>query len=247
MSEDIKLEEVNPAESPTDNTSSGAPDDWSQLHGRTQDRVKKLIEQKNLALDKARANEQRLSELQRQLEDFKAQQNKVPMPPGYTPPTNDELAAVNRLKQFKFATVDDVQNAIKDLQRREESLSLRRQVDERHQKLSKLAEQKGYPTYDESEIESKMEETGIYDPEYHYRKLYQDEISAREIELLKSKSTKSSNKVLQTRSRIGTGQPLTPETLNERLAQPDGTEYYIKNKETIDKVTAEWMKDGLIK
>jgi hypothetical protein len=241
MSDDIKLEGT-PAESQPESsqneTVNEVNEEWSNLAGSSQDRFKKVIEMKNKALREKQ-------ELEEKLKSLEQRPQYVPMPQNNTSEpsfANDqERLAFERLtKDLKVVTKGDLDSLRKTLKEEvlseAQSLTARESLDRKHAELeSKFTGD--YPVYDREEIEEQMQKTGIYDPQYHYEKLYRDEIIKLEARKMAGKTDKSSQPFVEkTKSRIAGTQEWTPEALSERLKQPDGREFYLKNKEKITKI-----------
>lgn len=229
MSDDtMELEELTPTESPSDNKQpedDTAPEEWQTLDGRSQDRFKKLAQQKReLLIEK--------QQLQADLEAAK-RSSFVPMPKagGDQPDmSSDEKVAFNRLKELGMPDRAEVDRQIKE---EVENVKSRLYVDNLHDKLeSEVGREKGLPGYDRVEIEDYMRKNQIWNPKTAYNELYHDEIVAHEAQRLISKK-KEVTQPEKTKSRIGSSQPWTRESLAERLRQPDGIEFFRKNREKI--------------
>lgn len=246
MSDDIKLEGENPTESQTEKPQNESPEEWSSLAGSSRERFKKMIELKNKAIQKSEELEERLRSLE--------QQRFVPTPQTLRPTsdqtnmTDEEKLAFNRLtKDLGVITRQDLESfksKIKEeVMSEAQSISAREALDRKHGELE--GKYSGdYPAYDRGEIEEEMRRSGIYDPQYHYEKLYRDEILKIEANKLTGKSKTSQPFVERTRSRIAGSQEWSPDSLRERLAQADGREFYLKNKEKINKLYDTWRKEG---
>ncbi len=239
MSEDMQLDEVNPTESPTENTSQDrAPDEWQTLAGRSQDRVKKIIAMKNEALDRMREIEQENQRLRSQT------MASVPAPmPAYQ--SNDisyeERLAAERLKStHRFVTQDQLEAEREKIRREFQSVEDRKILDQAHEKLEEKYAKEGLPAYDRQEIEERMAQTRIYDPEYQYEKLNAEEILTAKLKKLSTQSSQPYSE--RTRSRITANQEWTPESVAERLRKKDGTQFYLKNKDKIDRMHSDWMR-----
>lgn len=232
MSEDIKLEEITSTESPAEQKQE-VPDEWAKLDGKSQERFKKMISLKNEAITKAQQVEDELKRLKSQ--SVQAPQQVV-QTPSLNTPSQDEAIAAKRLKELGFVTEEE----LKKRQQEDEAQRARERLNDQHSKLKEeYVSQFGdkAPAYDEAEIENAMYKTGIYDPQYHYEKIYENELLQLKLEKLKSKDNPEPTR---TKSKISTGQPWTPEALGERLREPNGMEFYKKNKEKIDKMYKDW-------
>lgn len=230
MSDDkMQLEEVNQPEPTADKTSEvvEAPDEWQTLDGKSQDRFQALANLKKEAERQAEKERSERQRLERELEEARTVQQRVPMPrTGEMSP--DEEAAYKRLTQLGVADQAYVKREIDSQVKRIED---RLYFDALHSKLeSEFNSKKGMPRYDRAEIEAHMKEHQNFDPRAAYRDLYYDELVAFEVENSKKQ------KVVQTeptKSRIGSSEPWTKASLAERLRQPDGVEFFRKNRDKI--------------
>jgi hypothetical protein len=238
MSEDMtQLEELNQSESPAEKNSEAndAPDDWQQLDGRSQDRFKRLAQQKK----------ELLAEKQRLEQDIERYRNTVPMPNSRQTKTEfaseDEKLAFNRLtNELGVPTQDKVQSMIRE---EVENAKSRLYLDNWHDRLEKdISTNKDLPSYDRAEVEDYMRSTGIMNPKVAYEQLYRDEVIAHEAQKLNSKK-KETVQTGRTSSRNGVTEPWTRERLQERLRQPDGLEFYRKNQEKILRLQSELGKE----
>lgn len=237
MSEDtIQLEEVNQPESTTENTSSvEAPDEWQNLDGKSQERFQALANQKKEAerqADKERQEKERLNRELELIRQTQFNQTRVPMPQTGEM-SDEEKAAYKRLTELGVA---DQSYVDKKVDEKVKVIEDRLYFDGLHQRLeTSINSKKGMPKYDRQEVESHMREKQIFDPKAAYNDLYHDEILAYEVGQL----TSNKQKAVQTegtRSRISTTEPWTRESLKERLKQPDGLEFFKKNREKILKM-----------
>lgn len=230
MSDDtMQLEEVTQSESTAEETSQvQVPEDWNSLDGKSQDRFQTLANLKKQAERKAEEERLKREQLEQELKQFKETQ-RVPMPNTQSNLTQEEEFAYRRLKEIGVADQSYVDKKVEEKVR---AIEERLYFDSLHASLeNEFSSKKGYPAYNRSEIEEYMRTKQIYDPKAAYRDLYHDEIVATEANSLKSK-----NKVVQTestKSRIGSANPWTKESLSQRLAEPDGLEFFKKNKEKI--------------
>lgn len=237
MSEDtIQLEEVNQPESTAEETSSvEAPDEWSELDGKSQERFQALANKKKEAERLAEIERQEKERLAREVEQLKAtqvNQTKVPMP-NTGEMTAEEQAAYRRLTELGVA---DQSYVDKKVEEKVKVIEDRLYFDSLHSNLeADINSKKGMPKYNRQEVEAHMREKQIFDPKAAYNDLYHDEILAYEV----GQATNSKPKAVQTettRSRISTTEPWTKESLAERLRQPDGIEFFKKNREKILKM-----------
>jgi len=225
MSDDMQLEEVQPNSS-VEETSKGQenrPDEWQSLDGRSQDRFRKLAAEKKKAQREA-------ERLQTELEAMRRVTTQIPMPSQTRVMNPDEKSAWDTLQTYGMADREYVDRQVKE---KVQAIEDRLYFDNLHSKLeTSIKSKKGLPAYDRDEVEEYMKEKQIYDPQAAYNSLYHDEIVSYEAKQLSSK-TRDIVKTEQTKSRIGASQPWTRESLADRLRQPDGREFFIKNKEKI--------------
>lgn len=245
MSDDIKLEGENPTESQTEKPQNETPEEWESLAGSSRERFKKMIEMKNKALQKSEELEERLKQLE-------MQSKYAPQPQlsnvDQANMTEEEKLAFNRLtKDLGVITRKDLEeykNKIKEeVMSEAQSISAREALDRKHAELESRFSG-DYPAYDRGEIEEEMRRSGIYDPQYHYEKMYRDEIIKIEANKLTGKPKSSQPYVERTKSRISGTQEWTPEALRDRLQQADGRDFYLKNKEKINKLYNAWARDN---
>lgn len=234
MSDDkMQLEEVNQPESTADETSQQVetPDEWQQLDGKSQERFQALANLKKEAEAKAERERAEKERLEAEVKALKEMQ-RVPMPQTGTM-TPEEEAAYKRLTQLGVADQSYVDKKV------EEKLKViedRLYFDGLHAKLEgDINSKKGMPRYDRSEVETHMREKQIFDPLAAYRDLYFDEIMAYENGQNSTKKTKAVQ-TEATKSRISTTEPWTKASLAERLRQPDGIEFFKKNRDKILKM-----------
>lgn len=232
----MQLEEVNQPESTAEETSPvEAPEEWQSLDGKSQERFQALANQKKEAERLAESERQERERLARENEQLRLAQTqvKVPMPPRQGEMTSEEEAAYRRLTELGVADQSYVDKKV------EEKLKViedRLYFDAIHSRLeSDINSKKGMPRYNRQEVEAHMREKQIYDPKAAYNDLFHDEVLAYEVGQASSKKT-TATQTEGTRSRISTTEPWTRESLAERLRQPDGKEFYIKNKDKILKM-----------
>lgn len=233
MSDDtMQLEEVNQSESTTEETSKNqVPEDWNNLDGKSQERFQALANQKKEYEKKAKEETQRREKLEQELKSLKETQ-RVPMPSSTkSNMTPEEEIAYRRMTEIGVANQDYVDKKVDEKVR---AIEDRMYFDNLHSKLEdEIRSNKGYPAYERSEVEAYMRENQIYSPKAAYRDLYHDEIVAIEAtKYSKNKTVKTEG----TSSRIGSTSPWTKESLAERLRQPDGIEFFRKNKDKILKM-----------
>lgn len=230
MSDDqMQLEEVQP-ESTTDETSQ-VPDDWNSLDGKSQDRFQSLANKKKEAEKLAKDESQKREKLEIELKTLKDAQ-RVPMPSRTKPKmSQEEETAYKRMTEIGVANQEYVDKKVDE---RVRAIEDRIYFDNLHTKLEdEIKSKKGYPSYDRSEIESYMKAKQIFDPKAAYRDLYYDEIVATEATKNKSNKNVTTEK---TASRIGSQSPWTKQAVQDRLNQPDGKQWFIKNRDKLLKM-----------
>jgi len=234
MSDDMQLEEVQTV-SPTEEHSKveevETPEEWSSLDGKSQERFQKLANLKREAETIAQKEKLEREKLQLRLEVLESNQ-RVPMPKTNNM-TDEENRAFNRLQELGVANQSYVDKKVNE---KLKAIEDRMYFDQLHNDLARdISSQSGLPKYDRDEIEREMKRTQNWNPRAVYRDMYHDEIVAYEADKLTSKKQKVV-KTEGTKSRIGTSQPWTRESLAERLRQPDGKEFFTKNREKILKM-----------
>lgn len=237
MSDDtMQLDEVTQSESTTEQTSQvQTPDEWSSLDGSSQERFQTLANKKKEAERTAELERKQREKLELELRSLKESQP-VPMPRTQSKMSQEEESAYKRLQEIGVADQVYVDKKIEEKIRVIED---RLYFDSLHAGLERdIGNKKGMPKYDRSEVESHMREKQIFDPKAAYQDLYHDEIVAYEVGQLTSKKQKSVQ-TESTKSRIGTSEPWTRQSLGERLRQPDGKEFFIKNREKILKMQSQ--------
>jgi hypothetical protein len=231
MSDDtMQLDEVNQPESTPEKTSSDdAPLEWSSLSGDSQERFQSLANLKKQAEQTAERERAEKEKVKADLEALKAAQTRVPMPSTNEKMTPEEKNAYNRLTELGITDKDYVDRKVAE---QIKVIEDRLYFNDLHARLeTDINSRKGMPKYDREEVEAHMREKQIFDPKAAYNDLYHDEILAYEV----GKSSKNPKVVSTegTRSRISTTEPWTRASLAERLRQPDGVEFYRKNKDKI--------------
>lgn len=212
--------------------------EWNRLRGPIQDRVRKLIDERDLYKDKY---EDVLGNVP------SADMQRVPPPP----PTNqesdtfknpaDELPenekqAVELLRSKGLVTMKDLRtevNRLSEMTKKErQGLEDNFILENEYNRLeSKYAGNKGEPNFDRVEIERHMKETGIFNPEKAYQDLYREELYD-----LRDKSSQRSGETFSEKPTGMTArqtEPLTIDSLRARLSQPDGVEWWGKNRERL--------------
>lgn len=191
--------------------------EFNKLSGSTQERIKKLIRDKQEA--EARAYQQA---------------------PSYVPPAPNTLApdqkqAIDTLRQFGITTKDDVKEEVNQ-GLNQIKWELKNQTLE-----SKYSGSDGTPKYDREEVEDYMRshpQYQYYDPEDVFKyKMFPDEFSAAGTQQAPSRQKTSSLKPVKSNPQVNAFSDI--DTLQRRLAEPDGDEYYEAHKDEINRAVAE--------
>lgn len=198
---------------------------FNQLSGKAQDRFSEMF-------NRARTAEEELEKLKTR-STTQAQDDLNRIQPTYTPPVNNNnyaptqpseqeiRDAINKLTERGIATRDDikseVQQAITDIR-----------VQQEHDHLTQKYGASGskYPEYKPQEVEDYGRRHRIFNLEAAYRDMYFDEIA----DIERGQGPKPQPPITQTPNAAITQheQPLTMETLREKLQSPSGREWYEK-------------------
>lgn len=191
--------------------------EWNKLSGPVQKRVRSLVETKNALLE--------------EVQTLKTRPAYVPDAPNIPAVSEEQLsseqqlAVANLKKMTGFITEAELQQ-IKD------QITLETE----YSKLeSRFSGDDGKPVFDRAEVERHMRDTGIYNPEKAYEDLYKDELFDWRLKQ-KSSHSDTPKQVFSERPSSSTAsktEPLTVDGLRQRLAQPDGREWWDKNRERI--------------
>jgi hypothetical protein len=249
MADDISqtpVEDKQPV-SPTNQNQGGelTPEEleFNKLSGSAQERFKKiLLKNKELAMQ----NEELASRIQ------SVQQ---PIAPPVTAPepvaepnnlTADQEQAIENLRKFGVWTKKDQQELEKkqkeDMETQQRELQDNILIETEYSRLETVHNgSDGLPRFDRDAIEEYMRETGVYNPEKAYDDLYRDEIFDK---WAKGQSGNESP-VYSERPSVSVGsstEPLSMEGLRERLRQPDGKEWWEKNRDRLLPVIGELFR-----
>lgn len=219
-------------ESPTDEKNDlGEPTpeelEFRKLKGSSQERFSSLLGQRNQALAEKESAVNRVNELEARNKLLEGQTLTSPAPetPAFTGQmTPEQQQAVENLRKFGIVTQGDLQ-ALQD------QLIL----DAEYQRLETMYGGKGGgPSFDRVEIEEYMKTTGIYNPQKAFEDLYREELfDLRK----KSEEREEPSRQVYTEKPSGSGmgktEPLTVDSLRERLSRPDGMQWWDKNRERI--------------
>ena len=235
-------EEQQPV-SPTEQNQGGekSPEEleWDKLGGGSQERFKQLIRERNTY-------------------KFQAEQaTKTPLPTTSPPVPNapssvdqnvtpEELLAIENLRtKYGFWTKKDQEEFEKKQQEALESNRRETQdeilIETEYARLEAVHNgSDGLPSFDRTLIEEHMKATGVYNPEKAYEDLYRDEIFDKYAKEHGSGATTTFSEKPHSVSQ-GT-EPLTIDGLRERLRQPDGKEWWDKNRDRLLPMVGELMK-----
>lgn len=195
--------------------------EWSKLSGDAQDRFKRVIQERNA--------------LREQVENSFAP---PPPPPSYQSPltevtgeiTPEQQEAIDTLRKFGVVTKKDLEEI--ETKTQEEML-----LNTEYSRLETLhSGDDGLPRFDRTIIEEHMRETGIYNPEKAYDDLYRDELFDHKYKSSLKSEEPEEEPVYRERPSSSVGaktQPLTVDSIRERLQQPDGMVWWEKNRDKI--------------
>lgn len=212
--------------------------EWNKLGGRTQDRVKQLIRERNQWREAAQT------------------QPTPPVQQTYVPPvsvqneivsdklTPEQELAIENLRKFGVWTKKDQE----EYDRKQEAKFQARQqevedevlIETEYARLEGVHDgSDGLPAFDRALIEEHMKATGVYNPEKAYEDLYRDEIFDSWARKGESSKPTYSEKPKPVSNQT---EPLTLDGLRERLRQPDGQAWWEKNRERLLPQVGELMK-----
>lgn len=190
--------------------------EWNKLSGPVQKRVRHLLDERNTLREKVQTFEAQVPYV------APAPTVQQEQPLEVTP---DQQQAIQNLRKFGILTQQDLQ-VVQD----------QMTLDNEYTRLeSKYAGDDGKPVFDRSEVEAHMKDTGIYNPEKAYEDLYRDELFDWRLSQ-SSKRTDTPRATYSERPSSSTAsktEPLTVDGLRQRLAQPDGRDWWEKNRERI--------------
>lgn len=235
-----------PQQAPPANQNQGAeptPEEleWNKLGGGTQERVRQLIRERN----ELRNTVQNLQTVQQptpqQVQVAPSVQNQIP---GQLTP--EQELAIENLRKFGVWTKKDQEEYDRKLRSQEadrlQEIEDNTLIETEYARLEAIHNgSDGLPAFDRALIEEHMKATGVYNPEKAYEDLYRDEIFdawAKGQDGGKAPSTFSE----KPRSSTTQTEPLTLDGLRERLRQPDGKEWWEKNRERLLPQVGELLK-----
>lgn len=189
--------------------------EWSSLKGPTQERIRQLIDERNEA---------------RQERD-RVLKTDVQYTPNVAQPNPNVEDALHKLSSAGVALKDDVKKEVND-----GLASIRYQM-ELDRLEDKFGGNDGRPKFDRTEYEdyvNRHPEYRGYFPEDVYQKMYREELRDWESSH-EDKRTISSRSVRPTKTATQE-ETLTPESIEARLKEPDGREWYDRNISKINRV-----------
>lgn len=193
--------------------------EFNSLKGSTQDRIKKILRDKQDL-------ESRLTTLE---------QSRTVVPPVNYPQSDANVKdALHKLSDLGVATDDKVDQKIN------QSLGALRFQFELDRLESKYNGEDGRPKFDRDEYNdyrNRHPEYTNYLPEDVYEKMYKEELSDFQSSAPQTKKTSS---LKPTKASVGE-EPLTPELIEQRLKEPDGRQWYERN---VDKINRAMGKTG---
>jgi len=192
--------------------------EWNKLSGPVQKRVRHLLDERNNLREKVQTLETTPAYVPSTATAPAQAQDDVITP--------EQQQAVENLRKFGVLTT-------KDLQKVQDQMTL----DNEYIRLEQRYEGgDGRPVFDRSEVEKHMRDTGIYNPEKAYEDLYRDELFDWRSSQRSSQRSDTPRQTFSERPTSSTAsktEPLTVDGLRQRLAQPDGREWWEKNRERI--------------
>ena len=201
-------------------TSSEEELEWAKLSGRTQDRVRDLIRQRNEALSKT--SDRAATELR-----DKTVQTDADLSP-------EDLEAKRQLKRLGVPMKEETVSKA-DMQTIQDRMTL----DREHERLtSKYTGSDGKPAYISQEIEEYARKTGVYNLEAAYNAMFFDEIVDWTAKQRGASDSKTEPYTAQPKT-APKDEPMSAESVAERLRRPDGRVWWEKNREKVLSVMPE--------
>ena len=191
--------------------------EFNSLKGSTQDRIKKILRERDDWRDKA-------------------SQPTIPPPPppAYAQNPPDVQDAVRKLRDVGIATQDDVKTEVLN------TVNQFRFALELDKLENRYSGEDGKPKFDRDEYQdyvSRHPEYRDYLPEDVYQKMYREELL--DWELNQGTPSKPSTKPLKPTRTASKEEPMTIESIQQRLKAPDGRQWYEANKDKINAVIAQ--------
>lgn len=190
--------------------------EWAKLSGRTQDRVRDLIRQRNEATAKLSDTGKVAAELRDQ-------------PTTQATLSAEDQEAVRQLKRLNVATRDETVTK-EDLQTIKDRMTL----DREHERLTnKYGGDDGKPAYISEEVEEHAKKAGIYNLEAAYRDLFFDELIDWGAKQRGASDAKTGAPLTTQPKSAPKDEPMSAESISERLRRPDGRVWWEKNREKV--------------
>lgn len=216
--------------------------EWQKLKGSTQNRFRTVTS--------------KLSEVARENEELKnklAEKERIipPSPPAFVPEpetiTDEQRLAVERIRnKFGFTTKDDVKQEMSKVMSVLEQFKNDEIVETEYKRLEDLYDGKdGRPAFDRVEVEEYMKSNGVYQPEVAYEALYKEELLDWEVARRGGKQPQDETKPYSekpTHSATSGSKPLTIEEVQQKLREPNGKEWWEKNRLTVLENMADLLK-----
>lgn len=205
--------------------------EFNSLKGGTQDRIKSILKERDTWKQKAELFERGMGA-----------GNFPPPPPVNQPePSPDHATALRKLSEVGLATKDEVEQKIN------QGLGQIVYQMELDKLTNRFDGQNGLPRFDRGEYEDYVQRHPNYrnySPEDVYEKMYADEIFDWKLQnqgkVRTNSSTTPSLKPTKTTVRE---EVMTPELIEQRLKEPDGPQWYDKNRDKVNAVLAK-MSDS---
>lgn len=222
--------------------------EWEKLTGDSQDRFKSLLQERNQYKDVAGQLYQELEAL-KNLATTPSPASMAPAPetqptvpqgaPGERQLTAEEMAAIEVLRQYGMLTKQDQEQILARQELTEAKMGQALQaikdeivIDNAHTRLEeKYSGKNGEPKYDRELIEEHMKKSAIWDPDKAYQDMYKDELF--DLRLRNQKRPVGYMTEKPSGSTASRTEPLTLENVRARLQQPDGREWWERNRERI--------------
>lgn len=199
--------------------------EFNGLKGGTQDRIKAILHERDQWRQKA--------------ELFERSVGSYPPPP--PPPSQSQVqspdvaTAVNKLSEIGMATKNDVQQQV---QQGIGSLIYQFELD----KLSSRYDgSNGLPAFSKEEYEDyvgRHPQFRNYTPEDVYQKMYADEIFDWKVQNQGKPTTARTTPSLRPTKTTVREEAWTPEYIEARLKEPDGPQWYDKNRDKVNSVVS---------
>lgn len=231
---------------PVDQSQSGeqTPEEleWAKMGGRTRDRIRQLIHERDEWRNTAQAAKQTPPEpIQPTVVPPPSVQNQFP---GQLTP--EQELAIENLRKFGIWTKKDQEEFEKKqeqlLQSRQQAVEDEVLIETEYARLEAAHNgSDGLPAFDRNLIEEHMKATGVYNPEKAYEDLYRDEIFDAWSRKSNAPSRDTYSEKPKGSTTAGT-EPLTLAGLQERLRQPDGKDWWDKNRDRLLPQVGELLK-----